>query len=591
MKKIYKGILVSAITLSMVACDSNYLEQPPVDLVSDAAIGESVEAARAALYGLCEAMYIGYGDDDSDYAMRYANGEGYLQTYYGDSASPDFADTWLYGFQKETQAWIYMTRDSGDADRYAWMYAYNLINQANVILSKIDEVPGDPADIQQIKASALTIRAHAYIRLMQVYGPRFEDRNNGETLCVVLRTEPGSNQSPLVSYKEVMDQIYQDLDDAIALYTESGKARTKGFEPNIDVAKGLYSRIALINHDWAKAQQMAKEARQKYPIMSADEYLAGFAEANKEWLWYNDYNRTYNGYYSWGTSFSCNGNYAVANDWTGGGGVISYRLYKEIYDKNNSDVRCKLFWTPDKANMYVDFGIKEEDFWNTTCVNEERMTMWGVDPAITTSITLWNMYTTPEGYSDGLFPYNTGSSLGAALELTDEDALDPGVQNYICYSLATSTRVQFGAQIKFWSIKSDLGDSQHPFLRASELLLNEAEAAIENGDEQTARDCLVELNSNRMDAYTCALSGDALKEEVRLYRRIELWGEGDTWFSFKRWNIPAVREVWKAGDPTSNNFLPYYEGTYAPDYSKGWRYEIPKAEKDYNTIINNQLNN
>ncbi|MDE5840258.1 MAG: RagB/SusD family nutrient uptake outer membrane protein, partial [Muribaculaceae bacterium] len=144
---------------------------------------------------------------------------------------------------------------------------------------------------------------------------------------------------------------------------------------------------------------------------------------------------------------------------------------------------------------------------------------------------------------------------------------------------------------KFWSDAENLGDAQHPFLRAAELLLNEAEAAIENGDEQTARDCLVELNSNRMDEYTCTLSGDALKEEVRLYRRIELWGEGDTWFSFKRWNITAVRESWKAGDPTSNNFLPYYEGTYAPDYSNGWRYEIPKSEKDYNTIINNQLNN
>lgn len=591
MKKIYKGILASAMTLGIVACDSNYLEQPPIDLVSDAAIGESVEAARAALYGLCEAMYIGYGDEDNDYSLRYANGEAYLQTYYGDSSSPDFADTWLYGFQKETQAWIYMTRDSGDCSRYPWMYAYNLINQANVILSKIDEVPGEPADVKQIKASALTIRAHAYIRLMQVYGSRFEDSKNGEALCVVLRTEPGSEQSPLVSYKEVMDQIYQDLDDAIALYTESGKARSKGFEPNIDVAKGLYSRAALINHDWAKAQQMAKEARQKYPIMSADEYLAGFAEANGEWLWYNDYNWVYNGWNSWGASFSCNGGYAVAYDWAGAG-VISYKLYKEVYDKNNSDVRCLQFWTPDKANMFADFGIDEKDFWNPECVYSERMTMWGVDPKMTTSASIWNMYLTPDGYEGGLLPWDFtfGEAMGLdASNATSEEMIQDIFD--VAVNVARTTRIQFGAQMKFWSDSENLGDAQHPFLRAAELLLNEAEAAIENGDEQTARDCLVELNRNRMDEYTCTLSGDALREEVRLYRRIELWGEGDTWFSFKRWNIPAVRESWKAGDPTSNNFLPYYEGTYTPDYSNGWRYEIPKAEKDYNTIINNQLNN
>lgn len=590
MKKIYNGILASALTLGMVACDSNYLEQPPIDLVSDAAIGESVEAAQAALYGLCEAMYIAYGDDDSGYAVRDANGEGYLQTYYGDSPSPDFADSWLYGFQKETQAWIYMTRDSGDADRYAWMYAYNLINQANVILSKIDEVPGDAAAIKQIKASALTIRAHAYIRLMQVYGPRFEDSKNGEALCVVLRTVPGSEQSPLVSYNKVMGQIYEDLDDAIKLYTESGKARAKGFEPNIDVAKGLYSRAALINHDWEKAQQMAKEARRNYPIMSADEYTAGFGKANAEWLWYNDYNKTYNGWYSWGASFSCNGGNATGYDWAGAG-VISYKLYKQIYEKNNSDVRCSLFWTPDKANMIYDYGFKEEDFWNPKYVNSERMTMWGQDPIMTTAITFWNMYTTPDGYSDGLFPYTTGSSFGDAIGLTIEDATDPDAIDFIYSYAKRSTRVQFGAQIKFWSDVENLGDAQHPFLRAAELLLNEAEAAIENNDEQTARDCLVELNRNRMDEYTCTLSGDALREEVRLYRRIELWGEGDAWFSFKRWNVPVTREIWKANDPTSNNFLPSYEGTFTTDYSNGWRYEIPKAEKDYNTIINNQLNN
>ena len=590
MKKIYKGILASAMTFGLVACDSNYLEQPPIDLVSDAAIGESVEAARAALYGLCEAMYISYGDDDNDYAIRFANGEAYLQTYYGDSPSPDFSDSFLYGTQKENQAWVFMTRDSGDGDRYPWMYAYNLINQANVILSRIDEVSGEPADIKQIKASALTIRAHAYIRLMQVYGPRFEDSKNGEALCVVLRTVPGSDQSPLVSYKEVMDQIYSDLDEAIALYSESGKARTKGFEPNIDVAKGLYSRAALINHDWAKAQQMAREARHKYPIMSPDEYLAGFAQANGEWLWYNDYNKTYNGYNSWGASFSCNGAYAISYDWSGGG-TISYRLYKQVYDKNNSDVRCLQFWTPDKANMYVDLGIEEKDFWSPDCVYGERMTMWGVDPVVTTSITLWNMYTTPDGYYDGLLPFNTGSSFGDALGLTVEDAIIPEVQSIIYSYAKSSTRVQFGAQIKFWSKSAELGDAQHPFMRAAELLLNEAEAAIENNDEQTARNCLEELNSNRMDEYTCTLSGAALKDEVRLYRRMELWGEGDAWFSFKRWNVPVSREIWKANDPTSNNFLPAYEGSYATDYSNGWRYEIPKSEKDYNTIINNQLNN
>lgn len=590
MNKIIKLLFASAIVGGMGSCSSNYLDQPPIDLVSDNAIGESVEAARAALYGLCESMYISYGDEDSDYAIRFASGEAYFQTYYGDSPSPDFADSFLYGSQKENQAWVYMTRDTGDGDRYPWMYAYNLINQANVILSKIDNVPGDPADVKFIKAEALTIRAHAYIRLMQVYGTRFEDSQNGSALCVVLRTEPGSGSAPLATYKEVMEQIYTDLDDAIELFTESGRSRSKGFEPNIDVARGLYSRAALINHDWALAEKMAHDARAKYPIMSPAEYLAGFADANGEWLWYNDFNKTYNGYNSWGASFSCNGAYAVSYDWSGAG-CISWRLYKEVFDKYEDDVRCELFWTPDKANMYVNYGFKDEDFWSSKYVYPARMTMWNVDPTMTMAATLWNMYGTPEGYQGGMLPFNF--TFGEYLGLTPNLAANPTVIDQvfqIAQQAVGNTRIQFGAQQKFWSDNMALGDAQHPFLRGAELLLNEAEAMIEQGNYTGAQDCLKELNKQRIGGYRCTATGDALRDEVRLYRRIELWGEGDSWFSFKRWNMPVKREIWKEGDPTSNNFMPAYEGSYDASYSNGWRYEIPKSEKDYNTVINQQLN-
>ncbi len=37
------------------------------------------------------------------------------------------------------------------------------------LLAAIDGVPGDPAEVKFIKAQALTMRAHGYIRLMQVY--------------------------------------------------------------------------------------------------------------------------------------------------------------------------------------------------------------------------------------------------------------------------------------------------------------------------------------------------------------------------------------------------------------------------------------
>lgn len=580
MNNIFKGLAISAVALGLTACSDNYLNEPPIDSITDSQLGESMDAMTAAMNGIAQTMYILYNPDATE---RYGNGEAYFQTYYGDSPSPDFACSWLWGSQAQYQPWTFMTRDTDSGGSYAWTYAYTLINQANTILSKIDGVVADQAEKDNMKAQALTIRAHAYTRLMQVYGPRFEDSKNGAELTVVLRLTPGTDPVPLSDYKTVMEQIYKDLDDAISLYESSNISRTQGWMPDIDIAKGIYSRIALINHDWAKAQKMAKEARADYPIMSRDDYLAGFADPTSEWMWFNNRDRSNNGYYSWGASFSCNGGYSTNYNWSASGGQMSWRLYKEVYDKYpDQDVRCDQFWMPDKVDWFADYGIKQEDFWNTDYVLPAYLNMWLKNPYMTAAISMWTAYMTPSGYS-GAFNIWTGfqpSYNNATIESLFAQLNAAGYQD----------RVQFGAQLKFWSSKPDLGDANHAFMRASELLLNEAEAALEQGDETTAKACLVELNSKRINGYTCTATGDALKEELRLYRRMELWGEGDTWFSFKRWNITATRDSWVAGDPTSGNFMAAYKGSWDPTYGNGWRYQIPRIEKDYNPYINSQLN-
>ena len=573
--KILKGIAALAVAGTMASCSSDYLEQPPITYISDDKIAQSIEGAHAALYGLCQAMYIGqYGD-----WLRISNGEGYLRTLYGDSGSPDFYDSWLAGSQEDYQVWYMMRTDGNIANTFPWAYCYNLIFQANVILREIDKCPGEPSEVDFIKAQALSMRAHAFIRLMQIYGPRFEDSNNGEALCFVLRLQPGSENLPLASYAECIKTIYGDLDTAIELFEESGETRKYGFEPDINVARALYSRIALLNHDWQKAKDMAHEARAQYPIMTAEEFKAGFGEHNGEWLWYNLPDMDYNGYNSWGASFSCNGAYATAYNWSGAGN-ISWDFYKELYAKHPDDVRLELFWTPDKANKYVNLSIKESDFWDPKSINSEFLFCYGNEVKMTAAVALFMAHNTPAGYSGG---YAVDTSL------SDKDASNRVArQNWFNNKASIATnktdgRVQFGAQIKFWSNLENLGASELAFIRSGELILTEAEAALALGDETTAKNCLNELNANRIPNYDCTSTGDALVEEVRTTRRIELWGEGDTWFSLKRWNVPVERRIWIQGDTSSNNMLPAYKGSYSADYCNGWRYEVPRWETNYNT--------
>lgn len=601
LNKLFIGIGVLALTGSVTSCKSDYLEIAPETSISTTQIGESIEAARAALYGLCQAMYIGlYSQDDNS---RINNGECWFQTYYGDAGSPDFFDPFIWGYQSEFQNWTLMTRNVYWASNIGWMYGYNLIAQANTILDVIDNVPADQEEVDFVKAQALTMRAHGYIRLMQVYGPRYEDRGaNGDVLCLILRDKPGTNPMPLSTYAECIDFIYNDLDQAIALYQGApSQSRSIGYEPDISVAQGLYSRIAMINHDWQKASEMAAAARKGYPIMSANDYKQGFADPTSEWIWYNDIDPNYIGYVCWGVGYACNGYYITigqASPWAGAGS-ISIKLYDEIYNRHNDDVRCELFWTPDKANKYVDFGFTRDDFWNPEIVlmdpnGEYNMYGPGRDEKMSAAISLFanHINPNPEGFSEPAY--------GVDVTLSDEDAAR-AIQRRRWFTNVKLNSVMPGAQFKFWGYPSQLYGSYHPFLRSSELLLTQAEAEFEMGNEGNARNLLVELNKNRIPSgYTCDLTGNALKEEIHLYRRMELWGEGDCWFSFKRWNETVYRNQWVENDPSSDFFLPAYqspEGGYTPDYASsnypqggGWRYRLPQSETNYNNIVAEQLN-
>lgn len=90
-------------------------------------------------------------------------------------------------------------------------------------------------------------------------------------------------------------------------------------------------------------------------------------------------------------------------------------------------------------------------------------------------------------------------------------------------------------------------------MRATEMYLYEAEACAELGLSGDAQALLEEINQPHNPGYTWSATGQALIDEVRLYRRVELWGEGFSWFDYKRWNIPVNRLGWEEGNVNSGN--------------------------------------
>lgn len=554
MKKniIIKGAMSLFLAGSMASCASDYLDTEPQMGIDAGLITATVDNARKAMYGVCRGMYNQWQSMDQGF-----NGEAFITNFYGEIPSQD-------QFQYYWAQWNgHMNLDWAGVRNYkmcnfAWTYAYTLIGQANDILAGIDNAEGLEAERNYVKAQTLTLRAHSYFRLLQVYAPRWEDSNDGATKCIVLRTTPTTGDTPLVSMKEVLDQIYADLNTAIDLFSKApGVKRTNIWEPNLEICYGIYSRVALLKHDWALAQEMANKARQGYPIMSADEYQLGFSQPNAEWMWASSGELVDEIYYwAHGVYYACNGHLACSYDY--GAGSINIDLYRQIPE---NDIRRNLFLTGDKVPSFND-----EKWYNPDFINEVSISLKN-DPINTRSkaqIQGWARSLPPVAENGYRYPYEL-----------PEDAEDGAAGPIYAY----------GAQFKYWCV-DDRGRGYVNFMRGAEMLLNEAEAAYHNGNEGVAKACLEELNKNRQEGYVCDKAGQALLDEIRLYRRIELWGEGFNWYDFKRWNLPIERRAWVANDPTSGNFPIVNSFVVEPTKANGWRFAIPESETNYNDAIN-----
>ncbi|MDE6489994.1 MAG: RagB/SusD family nutrient uptake outer membrane protein, partial [Muribaculaceae bacterium] len=88
-----------------------------------------------------------------------------------------------------------------------------------------------------------------------------------------------------------------------------------------------------------------------------------------------------------------------------------------------------------------------------------------------------------------------------------------------------------------------------PVMRVEEMWLIEAEAAAHQS-YQRGKDLIEDFMAYRDENYACqASTQDELVDEIVLQKRIELWGEGQSYFDFKRLDMSVIRG---------------YQGTNAP---------------------------
>ena len=120
-------------------------------------------------------------------------------------------------------------------------------------------------------------------------------------------------------------------------------------------------------------------------------------------------------------------------------------------------------------------------------------------------------------------------------------------------------------------------------MRVEEFYLLSAESAARTGNEAAAKATMIEMLDNRMPnaaSTVNALSGTALQEFIYLQTRVELWGEGKTYFAMKRNQATVTRgtnHVYRANE------------SFVHD-SDEMSFQIPESEINNNPSISEQNN-
>ena len=450
--------------------------------------------------------------------LQGMNGEGTIRHWYGDltgntMATPQTGWAPLYNLD-------YLTRGDSIYDYFPIFYYYRIINTVNDIVDNFlilaDE--GD-VNIEHYKAELLGYRAYAYTMLVQLYCKSWETSNNGESSGLPLRIVASEDVTKISTLAEVYEQIYSDLDTAISLMANSSIQRADVNEIDLETIYAIYAKAALNRQDYSKAATYARLARNGHNLMSNGYYNGGFNSPNEEWIW-GAHPENQGGdiqlyYYAYFAYMGYNSISSLTR-------TYPRSISKELFDRiPSADIRRRLFLDP--LNYPFD----------------------------TTSGKAYNELTS---YA---FRY---------------------VQESRGYDLYSTAKVYAYMQFKF-AASFMPGGGQQNFIRAAEMVLIEAEADYFMGKENECKALLNYLNkeSGRDLNYDCTKSGSSLLDELKFYRRLELWGEGFDWFDTKRWGEPISRKSFTEG----GNFMNEFAGTWTASEKNDFVWTMPDNYEKY----------
>jgi hypothetical protein len=344
MKKI-NHIIYLAIFLSGLTACKKQLNTAPTNAVPGDLLFENVTNLSTLLQGTWSSMM------DDYYGDVYSNPGFKTVGLVSDAMGNDVAVIpTKYGF-KTTYTFTQMYDKTQYRISAFWSEFYKIINNMNIIIAHVDQVPGDNKAKQVLKGQALALRAHIYLTMAGFY--QFSYQKDPQAKAVPIYTLPTSDTTvghPRATLQQLYQLIVSDLQQALPLLQDYQRPAKYLIDQN--VVQGLLARAFLNMGEWASAAQAAMAARQGYSLMSPAAYKAGFNDINnEEWIWghpeiptqnvgsysFNFLDVTYNqGYYSFMADphfmelFSDGDVRKTLFYWDGDPGLEGYLAYSKI---------------------------------------------------------------------------------------------------------------------------------------------------------------------------------------------------------------------------------------------------------------------
>jgi len=523
----------------------------PTDQITTEQVALDPNAQLNVLYGISAYMvkYNAYGS-----SSYYYNDWGYpSEMFYRDLCTQDF----VYSKNGTLNYWTYKEDGSSTGyDAYRWNFYYRLIKNCNSLIGIIDETTAND-DSKRYLAQAMMFRAMAYMDLAR----EFEFKPTGYDDLDLKADNNGiwGLTVPIVTSNMSLDEIQDnerahfftlyrfvmtDLNKAIQLMGEEYMTDDKSL-PDSYVAFGLMARAWL------------EIGSRMDPSVETSSQLNAFSSLASE------YDKVNNGYDKLNvtTASECYANAITAASKVIEGGQHSIMTKDDWQSKTNG------FNTANNSWMWrCRIGQKEQQpayyfsFAGTVC--SEPLTG------------LPYSYHAFRCISSTLFDEIESNDWRKLSWISPTDA-GKGTKTIINKYNSLLDETQFKeldeyANLKFRPGQGDIDVVKNwmigdlPVMRIEEMYYIKAEAEARSGDLGQATQTLETVVSARYNrGYTCSSASlSAFVTELMKHKRIEFWGEGLTFFDYKRLNLKIDRT--KITNTLETNKIASKDGYCAP---------------------------